>query len=116
MSGRDLASGVIPEKLCPVCGRRYILRCKSEWAYVSCRGLTHQIFFCSWKCMRRHEKEAEERKEARRQKQLNQTRISTEKQREVMLLVRRGLGAGEIAELAGITKRKAQYYMKREGR
>ena len=43
----------LKEKICPVCGRRYIIR--NHWAYKIVKD-THVTNYCSWTCMRKVEK------------------------------------------------------------
>lgn len=44
----------LKEKICPVCGKKYIFR--DHWAYKILKD-EHVTNYCSWSCMRKTEKE-----------------------------------------------------------
>lgn len=50
------------EKICRCCGKRFTVLHPSRWAYkVRDRGMPHEVYFCSWHCLREDEKGREER-------------------------------------------------------
>lgn len=56
-----------PRKTCPVCGREFSVDLPAEWAYqktIARRSRSSVVlYFCSWGCMRKWEKEKEEKHE-----------------------------------------------------
>ena len=43
------------ERVCPVCGKRFEVLYKNQWAYKKARAKGGYNFYCSWKCLRADE-------------------------------------------------------------
>lgn len=80
------------EKICRCCGKRFTVLHPSRWAYkVRDRGMPHEVYFCSWGCLREDEK----RKEAE-----TAVAITTEQKREACEMALRG--ESPLAYLKGL--------------
>lgn len=60
---------IIETKICAVCGKEFIVT--PYWAYklpLRKNGSTNMLFFCSWTCYRKKQKEIAERKKTKKKK------------------------------------------------
>lgn len=53
--------------VCPECGKDFFCTNPGEWAYKRASHKGHGKIFCSWTCMRKHDRIAEEKAAARRE-------------------------------------------------
>ena len=54
----EAAAEFLGDKYCPVCGKRFTVLWPHLWSYK--RGKPNTKYYCSWKCLRKLDKEAEE--------------------------------------------------------
>lgn len=90
-------SGVFADHVCPICGKKYIIREYGEWAYKKSYK-RREITFCSWGCMRKHE----------------QTKKRTNEKKEKMEQVRKYINDGRsqiwIANKLEMSTQSVNYY------
>ena len=53
-------------RFCALCGKEFIMRC-DDWAYKTGKG-NNTTLYCSWKCLREHEKKKAPTKIERRER------------------------------------------------
>ena len=93
-------NNIWPERKCTLCGKWFIVKDISEWAYK--RG--ERMLFCSWHCVRAFE-----------QKQNGRVgrRINREQKIELVKMIREGFGISEIARQIGCTHSAVKYWQDR---
>ena len=95
---------VLHERHCPICDKAFCPPNPDEWAYkVGTQG-NCRIFFCSWHCLREHEKK---REKPERKKKLDIVGLA------IQQLVSQGKRPTEIAELLDISTDKVRYWQEK---
>ena len=81
---------------CPVCGKTFI-RVNDQWAYMRWSG-SHQLWFCSWRCLRKWEATHGDKVERREQ---------------IIDLLRQGKTVSEVSKILQETFTKVDYWAKK---
>lgn len=91
------------QRKCPVCGKLFWAQ-DAQWAYKkNVVALNGMAWFCSWKCLRKYEKEKLEIKETGK-KMSNRQRV--------IQSLKDGLNPNEIALLLDISPATVRYYIR----
>ena len=89
------------ERTCPVCGKRFWIM-DANWSYKQVvKALKGTVWFCSWKCMRKYEKE---------KPQLSGRGLRETNRQRVMQALADGLNVKEIAIMLDISPETVRYY------
>ena len=81
---------------CPVCGKEYIINA-DVWAYRKTRKNAGDMYFCSWGCLRKHERENKPKSE------------------QIRDAIRVGLCDAEICRQFSLSKKQLEYHKERIG-
>lgn len=82
---------------CPICGKEYDIPDVEVWVYKKSRKSAGDLYFCSWKCMRRYENDHKPKSER------------------ICDAIRVGLAPAEVCSQFCISKRQFEYYRERVG-
>ena len=100
------------DRRCPECGRTFLITVQNdEWVYRD-----QQTLLCSWRCMRKREKQREEAEAQARMtaKRLRAMKMSPrQKQAMVRRLVLRGMTNKEISLETGLSAQLVIYYRRK---
>ena len=101
---------MLHERKCKVCGRDFCIASVEQWAYKIRKSRDEILLVCSWRCLRKLEKENEEKEAAARA-----VKAMSAGQKSVMVrrLVLKGMSDSEIARETGMRAQLVHYYRRK---
>ena len=101
---------MLQERKCRVCGKDFCIASVEQWAYKIRKSRDEILLVCSWRCLRKLEKENEEKEAAAR---AVKTMSAGQKSVMVRRLVLKGMSDSEIARGTGMKTQLVHYYRRK---
>lgn len=94
------------ERNCPICNASFIVQ-DADWVYKKSDKAAHIVYFCSWKCIRKAEKQSAE---AKKQHFLDHVRLDNKTIDLILSMIDAGCTKAEIMRATNVSWSTVDHY------